>query len=255
VISSGQTSVAVVMLGSRCNMFCNFCVTEDSLSAMPWEYAVDLLKSLRAEGVRTVVFGGGEPFDWPGDVVRLTQTARTLGFRTIQVGTNGVSLPDGYEYIDSIDRYVLPLESRFAEPHNTMRRYKGRHHAIILDRLERLGDVGKSVTISTVMTAMNVDAVVGVGEFLREYQCDSECVHAWHVYRFLPLGRGGGVNAEALNVSTEEYEQVFQSVLDMGLDFRVYRRADMYHSKMVDFFWYEDGRVLRGSEAWVESLL
>jgi len=242
--------VAVVFLQPRCNMHCTFCITENNFNAMTFEQAASLLARLSAGGtVRSVVLGGGEPFDWPHDVMALGRYGRSLGL-LMQVGTNGIALPDGFEHLHAFDRYVLPLESIDPQPHNAMRLYRDRHHAIIMGRLESLRRVGKSITISTVVTQTNVDEVVEVGGFLSKYANRGGNVHAWHLYQFLPIGRGGAVHGEQLALPQCAYEAVCRDAELLGLPFPIYRRADMYHSRTVDFFWMDRGALRRGSEAW-----
>lgn len=245
--------VAVVFLQPRCNMHCTFCITEDNFNAFTFDQAARLLRDLRAGGtVRSVVLGGGEPFDWPHDVIALGALGRRLGF-TMQVGTNGIAVPRGFEQLDAIDRWVLPLESIEPEAHNAMRLYRGRHHAIILDRLEALRRVGKSVTISTVITQANFDEVVQVGRWLGDYVQRGGNVHAWHLYQFLPIGRGGAVHGENLALLPGVYEYVCAEAESLGLPFRIYRRTDMYHSRTVEFYWMDRGMVRCGSEAWAPT--
>lgn len=248
-------TVAVVFLQPRCNMHCTFCITEDNFNAFTFEQAIGLLARLSAGGtVRSVVLGGGEPFDWPHDVAALAAVGKSHGL-TMQVGTNGIAVPQGFEHLSSIDRWVLPLESVDPQPHNAMRLYRDRHHAIILDRLESLRRVSKSVTISTVVTQTNVDEVVEVGRFLREYANRGGNVHAWHLYQFLPIGRGGAVHGERLTLPQCAYEAICAEAESLDLPFRIYRRTDMYHSRTVDFFWMDGGAVRRGSEAWEPALV
>ncbi len=242
--------VAVVFLQPRCNMHCTFCITEDNFDAFTFKQAADLLQELRTGGtVRSIVLGGGEPFDWPHDVAALASIGKSLGF-TMQVGTNGIAVPDGFEHLHAIDRWVLPLESVLPEAHNAMRLYRNRHHSIILDRLESLRRVGKSVTISTVISQTNFDEVIEVGRFLREFQQRGGNVHAWHLYQFLPIGRGGAVHGDQLALLPGVYEYVCAEAEAIGLPFRIYRRTDMYHSRTVEFFWTDRGIVRCGSEAW-----
>jgi len=241
--------VAVVFLQPQCNMHCTFCITEDNFNAITFEQATNLLDALKGGGtVRSVVLGGGEPFDWPHDVMALGRYGRSLGL-LMQVGTNGIALPEGFEHLDAFDRYVLPLESVDPGPHNAMRLYRGRHHSIIMDRLESLRTVRGSVTISTVITQRNVEHVVDVGRFLGEYVQRGGNVHAWHLYQFLPIGRGGALNEIDLAIPEYLYQSTCEQAESLGLPFRLYRRSDMYHSRTVEFFWVERGRVRWGGEA------
>jgi len=243
-----RISVAVVFLQPECNMRCTFCATEDDFDSLRLGDAVALLDDLDRRGIRTVVFGGGEPFTWPGRVLRLAAEAKARGM-TVQVGTNGVALPDGFADLDCIDRWVLPLESTDPAVHQALRRHGRGHHALVLDRLRELQRARKTVTVSTVLTAVNLDGVADLARFLADYHAVSENVHAWHLYRFLPLGRGGARHRAELAVTEEAYAAACASVKELGLPFRVFRRSDMYRSSSVEFFWSENGRIRSGSES------
>jgi len=236
-------AVAVIFTQPQCNMYCTFCITEDSFDCMTPEQGLDLLSYLKTLGVKTLVIGGGEPFFWPYDLLALTRTAKEMGF-VVQVGTNAVALPEGYEKAESIDRFILPLESVESGPHNDLRRYENRHHEIIMDCLETLGRAGKSATISTVVTAVNKDHVVDVGRWLGEYHEKYSNIHAWHIYQFIPEGRGGSPNAANLEPRQGIYEEVIREAFLLNLPFRVYRRSNMYHSQAVEFYWFEKGRIV-----------
>jgi MoaA/NifB/PqqE/SkfB family radical SAM enzyme len=246
--STSQPAVGVVFLQPQCNMTCTFCVTEDDFEPMQPGAAVALLDHLVEEGVRTVVFGGGEPFAWPGDVVWLAGEAKARGL-TVQVGTNGIALPEGFAELDCFDRWVLPLESTEPHIHDEMRHYRKAHHSLVLERLLELQRSSKSVTVSTVLTAGNVAGLGDMARFLVDYHAVAQNVHAWHLYQFLPLGRGGRRNGDALSISPEVYRVECAGIQELELPFRVYRRTDMYRSKTVEFYWSKSGRVVSGSEA------
>lgn len=238
--------VAVIFLHPGCNMTCNFCITENNFDAIAPAQAADLLIRLKDEGFESVVFGGGEPFTWPGDLIALTQEAKQKGF-IVQVGTNAVDLPEGFETIATIDRYVLPLESVDPRVHNQMRFYKQKHHQIILNCLERLKVARKSVTISTIVTKINHHEIKALATFLSQMNDPNGFIHAWHLYMFLPEGRGGHRNALDLLLCEDDFERVVKEVKEMGLSFPVFKRKDMYCSQTVDFFWVQDSQLVRGS--------
>ncbi len=247
-------TVAVIFMQPACNMHCTFCVTEDNFDAMTFPQAIALLKHLKQIGVRSVVIGGGEPFDWQnGNLIEVAQAAHDLKFKTVQIGTNGINLPEGFENIEAITRYVIPIESAKPEPHNRMRLYRNHHHEIILDRLAKLKHAKKSVTLSTVITEVNKDTILELAEFLRAYHADSNHVHAWHLYQFIPIGRGGALHAPELQIPEIAYQNIYESVQALTLPFKTYRRTDMYASKTVDFFWYHKNQIQRGSTAWTAN--
>lgn len=236
-----------MFLHPGCNMTCKFCITENAFSSMTFEQAVSLLKFLKEESISNVVFGGGEPFSWGHDLLKLAKEAKEMGF-FVQVGTNGIALPNGFEFVESIDRYVLPLDSMDENKHNYLRRYKNRHHSIVIDRLEELKLAKKSVTISTVVTRQNLNQLKEIGLFLKEYNQGFHQLHAWHLYQFMPEGREGRLNAPLLSIRSEDYHESCNELKQMDLGFMIYKRTDMYRSKSVDFFWYLGSELKIGSQ-------
>jgi organic radical activating enzyme len=99
-------NVAVILPQPHCNMYCNFCVTEDSFDRMTFQQGLDLLDHIRALGVKNVVIGGGSLLLAPRHRA-LLPGGKNRGF-LVQVGTNGTFLPQGFEHISCIDRYVPP---------------------------------------------------------------------------------------------------------------------------------------------------
>ena len=213
---------------------------------MSFAQAERLLRGLRALTIRNVVLGGGEPFLWPHDLERLTRLARGLGF-LVQVCTNGASLPVGFERIKSIDRYILPLESMDPAIHDGLRVHPAGHHHRVLDHIDSIAGSGRQLTVSTVVTRDNFDHLAEVAEFLTRSEAQGVDLHAWHLYRFLPVGRGGTSSADRLAITDEEFVGACSRVRQRTLPFRVYRRDNMLRSSSVEFFWYESGRLEIGS--------
>lgn len=234
--------VAVIMPWTGCNMFCNFCITEDNFDCMSFEQALEMLEYVKGLGVKNIVFGGGEPFCWPNNIIRLCEKAKEDGF-LVQVGTNATILCPDFEKLSCIDRFVIPVESTKAKIHNTMRIFPGGHHSIIMDCLKKLKNAKKSVTISTVVTKLNRDCLLNIAEFLQEYNEGSNNIHAWHLYRFIPEGRGGRVNAGMLDITKDEYLDKCGEVKSLNLPFHVFRRDDMYNSKTVEFFRFANKKI------------
>lgn len=241
--------IGVVFLHPACNMTCTFCVTENTTATMRYDQALRTLDCLEARGIRDVVLGGGEPFAWPHGVLRLAGAAKDRGFH-VQVGTNGVALPDGFADLTCVDRFVLPLDAADAAMHNTLRRYQDRHHQLILDRLAALRHAGRTVSISTVVTARNAAQLPALGGLLDGYCTEGGRLHAWHLYKFLPEGRGGHAHAAELNIPDSEYHRVCDAVKAAFPTMCIYKRPDMRHSRTVDFFWFEGERLRAGSECW-----
>jgi MoaA/NifB/PqqE/SkfB family radical SAM enzyme len=215
---------------------------------MSFKQASALLGSLRNSSIDNVVFGGGEPFLWPHDLERLSRNAQDLGF-LVQVCTNGAALPDGFERVASVDRYILPLEAMDPVVHDAMRRHRDGHHALVLERIAALRGSRRELTVSTVVTRANLDRLSQIADYLMDVKSSGVAVHAWHLYRFLPVGRGGALNAERLEIGRGEFRRACTLVRERNPDLRVFRRDDMLRSSTVEFFWFENGRLQTGSEA------
>jgi MoaA/NifB/PqqE/SkfB family radical SAM enzyme len=237
--------IASLFLLPDCDMACRFCASERGFSTMKLELAEELLETLRERGFESVVFGGGEPSLWPHGLGRLTRLARRLGF-VVQVCTNGVSLPAGFPGDASVDRYILPLESMDPAIHDRLRIHEDGHHALMLRRVEELAGSGRGLTLSTVVTRDNIGEIDALADYLRGARSRGVALHAWHLYRFLPVGRGGRPNAQRLAVSHGAFLDACGHAKRAGLGFPVYRRDNMLRSSSVEFFWAESGRLQVG---------
>ena len=245
-------NIGVVFLHGGCNMHCRFCISDNALQSLEFDQAVALLGCLAQRGIDTVVLGGGEPLVWPHDVYRMARVAKAYGF-LVQVGTNGIALPADYARRPCVDRYVLPLDGARPETHNRLRLWRGSHHALIWARLEKLRAAGREVTVSTVVNAQNLLGLPLLARQLDDYVARGGRLHAWHLYRFIPAGRGGAANAGALDITRRAYDEACARVRTPERPYTIYKRPDMRHSSSVDFFWLEGGRIRVGSEEWGDS--
>jgi MoaA/NifB/PqqE/SkfB family radical SAM enzyme len=241
--------IGVVFLHPGCNMHCTFCATDNDMDTMTSSGAQRVLGCVRDRGIDSVVLGGGEPFAWPHDTLRLAAWARAQGF-FVQVGTNGIAMPSSREGLDRVDRFVLPLDAADAALHNASRRFGPGHHELVIQRLRALRAAEKSVTVSTVVNARNAAHLGPLAGFLCDYFDGGGALHAWHLYKFLPEGRGGALHEAELAIGDDAYDAACDAAKGRCDGFHVYKRRDMRHSKSVDFFWQHRGRIRVGSETW-----
>ncbi len=244
--------IASVFLTPLCDMVCRFCASESDFSVMSFDEAAALLSALKGR-VESVVLGGGEPFLWPNDLEKLTCFAADLGFQ-VQVCTNGVNLPPGFEKIQSISRYILPMESLDPGLHEDLRLLPGGgHHSLILDRIQTLVQAGRELTLSTVVTRENLLGLQDMAEWLMAECISGMSLHAWHLYRFLPVGRGGAQNGQELEVDRDEYLRACRALKTAGMPFTVFQRDDMQKASTVEFFWFKQGKLRLGSGGTVKQ--
>lgn len=233
--------IAVIFLQPQCNMTCRFCATEDGFQSLTLEQGMSMVQALQANGVDNVILGGGEPFAWKPGPLNLARYAKSLGM-FVQIGTNGIALPKGFATNSWVDRYILPLESSEGAIHDTLRLHDGGHHQVILDRLEALGYAGKQVTLSTVVTSANIYGLGYLGKRLSWYHGAFGTLHAWHLYRLLPIGRGGAKHGPGLSISLEAYHGACEKIRHQEPDLHIIKRPDMLRSSTVGFFWVQGGR-------------
>ena len=235
------------------------------------EALITLLDELAKAEVRNIVLGGGEPAEWPWGWETACRLAWERGF-LVQLGTAGAALRPGFEQVPWVDRFVLPLDGDTPALHNRFRpmglrpdisgtraeaffaRLGGTvapdgHFAVIMDRLAALAEAGREVTLSTVVnreSLSGMDRLAGmVGEIARLLP-----VHAWHLYRFIPAGRGGTNTAERFGIDRETFDRVGSRARELVPAVQIFKRSDMRFSRDVDFFWFEQGRIQRGQDIW-----
>ncbi len=241
--------VGVVMLHGNCSMSCLFCITENTVTEMTPEQVETILKIMKEREMESVVFGGGEPLQWSHSLSNSIKLAKSMRLHT-QVGTNGVGLNPNIIQNLNADRYVLPLDSINPQVHNYLRGGFRKHYDIIKKRLKYLAATSISFTISTVVCRINLDKLNEISAFLLHLWEKGAKIHAWHLYRFLPIGRNGFKNANILHITKNEYFDKTEEIKKRVLPFFVYRRPNMQFSKEVDFFWAEVGEIKIGSQVW-----
>lgn len=232
--------IAAIYLLPDCNMGCTFCGSELGFDVMDPTFARRLMGGLKERGFTQVVLGGGEPLLWPHGVVDLARAAREVGL-LVQLCTNGTLLA-GLEAEPAFDRFILPLEALTPALHDHLRVLPGGHHAQVVAALERLQAAGRSVSLSTVVTAENLGELPALAEDLARRKAGGLAIHAWHLYRFLPMGREGWSHGH-LATSLEAYRGAVDAARAVDRGFPIYRRSDLRRSSSVAYFWCEGGRL------------
>jgi len=241
-------AIASVLLTPRCDLACGFCAAELDFDTMTAEEARGLLRALAGCGIRNFVLGGGEPFLWPHDLPGLARFAHDELGAFVQACTNGVALPEGFERIRAIDRFILPVESADPTRHDALRRGRPGHLALVRERMRRLACAGRELTVSTVVTRESVDDLPGVAALLVEEARAGVAIHAWHLYRFVPAGRGGARHDGRFAIERDAFVRACDAMKRLRLGFRVFRRDDMLRPSRTEFFWLEGGRLRLGSD-------
>lgn len=237
--------IAVIMPTLSCQMACEFCINELSMQSFDKNDVEEIKKTLKDESFESVIIGGGEPLLWKYGVFNFISEIKNNNY-LIQIGTNGILLNENFYEDPDVDRWVLPLESLNSDTHNKMRPSKVNHHQIILQRIDKLKNKENGLTLSTVVTKRNQNDLLELAKFFHHFHTTGRNpIHAWHLYQFVPTGRGGEFSKELLLLDSDHYEKICNQVLELKLPFKVFKRRNMPQSKTVTFFWKEKNKIKR----------
>ncbi|MBO46875.1 MAG: hypothetical protein CMJ96_08265 [Planctomycetes bacterium] len=247
MLRQSAKTIATVFLLPDCDLSCRFCASDLGFDCMEESQALHFMEELSESGYQSVVLGGGEPLLWPGDLFRIAGRARELGL-TVQLNTNGVAWPEGLENNNGIQRVILPLDGASRASHDWLRAPRGGHRDLVEDRLGRLISTGKEATVGTVVCKKNQTELPLLYRELKEKCSTGLQLHAWHLYRFRPVGRGGArANRETeFGLAKREFRDLCTPLQTSECSFQVFRRPDMTRSREVDFFWFQDGALKTG---------
>jgi MoaA/NifB/PqqE/SkfB family radical SAM enzyme len=255
--ATGKTIAALFLL-PKCDMGCTFCASDLGFDRMSFDQACDLIQGLHASGYSNVVLGGGEPALWrDGDksLADIARFAKDLGLE-VQVNTNGIRLPKDFANIEQVDRFIFPMDGATAAGHDSLRVILGAtpagHFDLVQRRVAECIQAGQQITIGTVLNATNHTEVPALISWMRERLAEGANIHAWHLYRFQAVGRGGVSTADTLSLSQAQFRAACDEAKAADLPFPTWRREDMFHSSTVEFFWYEKGELLNGSDTWAQ---
>jgi len=148
-----------VKVGFSCNNRCRFCVQGDKRKRYPDKPTPEvkaLLEDARKDA-DSIVFTGGE-FTIRKDAVELVRFASSLGFRRIQVQTNGRMLAYRAFCEDLIaagaNEFSPALHGPLAEIHEYLTRSRGSFSQTVKG-IENLVDLGQKVLTNTVVVRSN----------------------------------------------------------------------------------------------------
>lgn len=256
VPSDPSKTIAAVFLLPNCDMGCTFCASDLGFDRMGFAQACDLIEGLWNAGYRTLVLGGGEPALWRDGERRLADLglfAQGLGF-VVQVNTNGIRLGEGFETWPGIDRFIFPMDGASAARHDSLRVVLGPepdgHFDLVQERVQACIRAGRGFTVGTVITSKNQGELDGLIRWMRKRVEQGASIHAWHLYRFQAVGRGGATAGQELALHRDDFLEVCERAKGANLPFPVWRRDDMIRSSTVEYFWFQGGSLHVGTEEW-----
>lgn len=172
VIKTPQLRVCVT---TQCNLKCRFCraggegYAENLEQRLTSNEIRQVLNTTKEIGFECVKFTGGEPL-LREDIMDLIKYARGLGFKDVQLVTNGTLLEQRIPELKEVglDLLTVSLDAINADVYEYMR---GHAIAPVLDAIKRCSEEGIAVRINMIVIKSNFDQLKPMIEFARNTNC------------------------------------------------------------------------------------
>src|SRR5712664_2010500 len=141
----------------KCNMACAFCYCPfdgERAGLETWKRIIDHFKSW---DLRSITFGGGDPFSYDGFTDLLTYTKFAFDPELfVQVDTNGIGLAGALDSIRANASLLgIPLDGSSPAIHGRMRGQQ-KHFQVITELLSELATTGIRVKVNTLVSDVNI---------------------------------------------------------------------------------------------------
>lgn len=214
------------MLTGACELCCSFCYgPRHEMPTMKTEHVVALLDNFLKNGVKQVVFTGGEPVLIPDLPVILTETKKR-GL-TIVLSTNGLKLANDNDLfrqiVPIIDWLGLPLDGDTPEVNNIIMRRTPKidHFRSVLKLMQRLSAEKQpkpKIKIGTVVAEPNAQHIIHIPDVLVEYGIKPQ---TWKLYQVSP-SEYGQINYSQLKIDDDQFEAIFTKAKKRALELGIH---------------------------------
>lgn len=214
---------------AKCNLQCNFCWgpdhgIPDGLNTQDWKNIINFFSS---HGTNEIVFTGGEPLIRQ-DLSQLLQHSKLLGMR-VTLSTNTLLLNEkkAVELLPYIDEIGIPIDGSDPQKNSKIRipfnpSLINRHFLSVMEALLRVRRLAPDleITIRTVVSRVNQDDIVNIGELLHRQK---ENWNRWKLYQFTPVSIGAKHKDEH-NMPSQTFKEIGRKICSIWPDsyIRVY---------------------------------
>ena len=188
-----HTCTALIEVTQNCNLHCGFCFA-DSGNRLSRDPSVDQItrlyqSTMKASGGCNIQLSGGEP-TLRDDLPRIIKSGKEIGFRFIQVNTNGIRLAQDEAYVEKLKS--AGLDSVFLQFDGTgdeiYQRLRGR--ALLEEKTKAIQNCGKYgigvVLVPTLVPGVNTE---NIGNIIRFALCHISAVRGVHFQPVSYFGR------------------------------------------------------------------
>lgn len=165
-------------LGYTCNQACRFCYYQNALNKTKYELsknrAKKLLRYYKKINMEIVEFTGGEP-TLREDIIELANYAKSLGFKSLSMISNGILLENNSfseELIKAgIDDYLITILGPNSDVHDYLTKINGSFEKAI-NSIRILKRKGMRVRTNTIITKVNHNKLDGLFKILLDEDID-----------------------------------------------------------------------------------
>lgn len=161
---------SLIRINGHCNMSCAFCFVDRTVPDYPAAMVLADIEALAARNTDHLVLSGGEPTLHP-ELPRFIARAKELGFRTIEMQSNGVKTAD-YDYARTLTeagltKVTVSLHSIDPKHSDEITRLPGAFGKSLAS-LHNFRRLGVKVQVAHVITKSNYTELPDTVRFLRE---------------------------------------------------------------------------------------
>lgn len=162
----------LIRINGRCNMSCSFCFVDRTAPDFATDVVLAEIEAMSRAGIAHLVLSGGEPTLHP-DLPQFIAKGRKLGFKTIEIQTNGVYLDDlemARRLVNAgLNKATLSLHSVNPKKSDEITRLPGAFPRTI-QGMRNLRSLGVLTQVAHVITKANYEELPDTVRFLaREF--------------------------------------------------------------------------------------
>ncbi len=196
-----------IFLTQHCDNKCIYCYGH-SKGEMNYTMAKKVINHLFDMGFRKISFAGGEPLLWTYDLFGIMGYSKSLGMFT-ELITNGNQLQKKVLQINSSTYDIITIDIDSLKPNVNISLGKSVNHVKRAESLfKEAYKLGKWCKVNTVVTAINKNDVIGLCNWIKAHPA----IYRWKLFQFLPSSGRALRNANLLQVSTDEFNEVVEEV-------------------------------------------
>ena len=207
-------SIAIWNFTNRCNLSCMHCYSRadlDSTDTLSTEDIMNTLPKLKANGVKFIIFSGGEPLTRK-DLFDIAERCRELGIITY-LSTNGLYIghKNAQKILDTFNYVGISIDGS-EETHDRFRGLPG-SFAMSMDAVRLLNSYGKSkVGIRFTITKETYDDLKFIFEL-----AEKENIPKIYISHLVYSGRG--LDNLEMDLTKEQRREAVEFILDKAFEY------------------------------------